>query len=113
VTASGDATTSTTQRRQLGSGEIGHGSMTTADPLRSLHPVLTAREQATAQLREQIRSGSLPPGSRLPREADLAEKLGVSRATVRTIVRALIGEELLGHTRGRSGGVFVIGVRGT
>ena len=35
------------------------------------------------RIKELVRQGSYPPGSRLPGERDLAEELGVSRVTVR------------------------------
>ncbi|MBF0939481.1 MAG: GntR family transcriptional regulator [Schaalia georgiae] len=49
---------------------------------------LTLREQAWATLRTAILDGSLKAGSRLG-EADLAERLGVSRGTVREALRLL------------------------
>ena len=36
-----------------------------------------------------IISGDLPPGARLPKEAVLAEQLGLSRNSLREAVRAL------------------------
>ncbi|WP_175087935.1 winged helix-turn-helix domain-containing protein, partial [Candidatus Frankia nodulisporulans] len=39
--------------------------------------------QLAAQLREQIRSGGLAPGARIPTEAELAERHSTSRNTVR------------------------------
>jgi GntR family transcriptional repressor for pyruvate dehydrogenase complex len=40
-------------------------------------------------IRELIRSGTLPPGSRLPPEQKLAEQLGLSRNSMREAVKAL------------------------
>lgn len=40
-------------------------------------------EQVSALLRERIRHGQYPPGSRLPSESALAQELSVSRSTVR------------------------------
>ncbi len=62
-------------------------------------------EQIMADLLEQIRNGELPVGTRLPSEADLVGKYGVSRGTVRRAVREL---ETAGHVEARHGvGRFV------
>jgi GntR family transcriptional repressor for pyruvate dehydrogenase complex len=44
---------------------------------------------AIAKIREQIASGAWGPGTKLPREADLAASLGLSRSSLREAVRAL------------------------
>jgi len=44
---------------------------------------------AIDQIKGMIVSGELGPGDRLPREADLAERLGLSRNSLREAVRAL------------------------
>lgn len=46
-------------------------------------------DTAISKLKELIVSGELAPGARLPREADLAEQLGLSRNSLREAVRAL------------------------
>lgn len=46
-------------------------------------------EEIMAQLVELVRHGRLRPGERLPSERELAEQLGVSRASVREALRAL------------------------
>ncbi|ANY08346.1 FadR/GntR family transcriptional regulator [Pseudonocardia sp. HH130630-07] len=46
-------------------------------------------DEAIEKIKEMIVSGELPPGSRLPREAELAERLGLSRSSLREAVRAL------------------------
>ncbi|MGH3445745.1 MAG: FadR/GntR family transcriptional regulator [Nocardioidaceae bacterium] len=48
-----------------------------------------ADELVVAQIEEQILSGKLRVGDRLPAERDLALRLGVSRAAVREAIRAL------------------------
>jgi GntR family transcriptional regulator, transcriptional repressor for pyruvate dehydrogenase complex len=46
-------------------------------------------DEAIERIRELIRSGDLPPGSRLPPEQKLAEQLGLSRNSMREAVKAL------------------------
>jgi GntR family transcriptional repressor for pyruvate dehydrogenase complex len=46
-------------------------------------------EDAIERIRELIASGEWGPGTRLPREADLAKQLGLSRNSLREAVRAL------------------------
>jgi GntR family transcriptional repressor for pyruvate dehydrogenase complex len=46
-------------------------------------------DDAIARIREQIASGAWGPGTKLPREADLAAELGLSRSSLREAVRAL------------------------
>jgi DNA-binding FadR family transcriptional regulator len=46
-------------------------------------------DEAIEKLKEMIVSGRLRPGDRLPREADLATSLGLSRSSLREAVRAL------------------------
>jgi GntR family transcriptional repressor for pyruvate dehydrogenase complex len=46
-------------------------------------------DEAIERIKEMIVTGELRPGDRLPREADLAERLGLSRNSLREAVRAL------------------------
>lgn len=46
-------------------------------------------DEAIEKIKTMILSGGLTPGSRLPREADLAAELGVSRNSLREAVKAL------------------------
>ncbi|MFE1320006.1 FadR/GntR family transcriptional regulator [Kitasatospora phosalacinea] len=46
-------------------------------------------DEAIVRIKEMILSGELGPGSRLPKEADLAEQLGLSRNSLREAVKAL------------------------
>jgi GntR family transcriptional regulator, transcriptional repressor for pyruvate dehydrogenase complex len=50
---------------------------------------VSVTDQAIEKIKEMIVSGELGPGDRLPREADLAERLGLSRSSLREAVRAL------------------------
>lgn len=67
-----------------------------------------AYEQVADQLRDLILSGEIPPGHRLPTEADLRAQFGVSRATVREALRVLSAQSLIRTTKGPAGGSFVI-----
>jgi DNA-binding FadR family transcriptional regulator len=58
-------------------------------------------------LRRRIALGVYFPGKPLPSERQLAEVLGVGRATIRTAVRALSDEGLVVTKRGRWGGTTV------
>jgi DNA-binding FadR family transcriptional regulator len=50
---------------------------------------LSVTDVAIEKIREMIVAGELRPGDRLPREADLAQRLGLSRSSLREAVRAL------------------------
>jgi DNA-binding FadR family transcriptional regulator len=74
-------------------------------PLAVIEPRRLYRQIAD-QLRHLMDEGEYPVGSRLPTERELAEKLGVSRPTVR---EALIALEVEGRLRIRVGsGIYVI-----
>ncbi len=59
-------------------------------------------ESASQSMRAEITAGHWVVGSRLPNEATLSARLGVSRGTVREAVRALVAEGML-ETRQGSG----------
>ncbi|WP_042413589.1 FadR/GntR family transcriptional regulator [Streptacidiphilus anmyonensis] len=63
-------------------------------------------DQVISQLRAQITSGEWPVGSRIPTEAELVERLGVARNTVREAVRALAHNGLLDIRQGS--GTYVL-----
>ena len=50
---------------------------------------MSLTDTAISKIKEMILDGRLAPGSKLPREADLAEDLGISRNSLREAVRAL------------------------
>lgn len=82
--------------------------------MESAHPsklvgskILRPREQVEKQLKAAVLSGALRPGERLPRETELAEQFGVSRATVREALRSLATQDLITKTPGAGGGSFV------
>ncbi|WP_363321342.1 winged helix-turn-helix domain-containing protein [Saccharomonospora sp.] len=62
-------------------------------------------EQVADDLRADIKSGRLAPGSRLPNELELATIYGVARVTIRNALASLRREGLIIVTRGR--GTFV------
>jgi GntR family transcriptional repressor for pyruvate dehydrogenase complex len=59
------------------------------------------------ELRDQITSGRLRPGQRLPTEPELCTRNRVSRSTVREALRLLSSQHLIITTRGVTGGSFV------
>lgn len=66
-----------------------------------------AFEGCVEQLATAIRLGVYPRGSTLPPERELAERMGVSRATLREAIAALRAAEFVNTTRGRRGGTVV------
>lgn len=72
-------------------------------PVRGHH----AFEACVEQLATAIRLGVYPFGSTLPPERDLAERLEVSRATLREAMAALRAAGLVETRRGRGGGTVV------
>jgi GntR family transcriptional repressor for pyruvate dehydrogenase complex len=72
-------------------------------PVRGHH----AFEACVEQLATAIRLGVYPRGSALPAERELAERLQVSRATLREAMAALREAGLVETTRGRGGGTVV------
>jgi len=67
-----------------------------------------AFEITVARLVQAIKLGLVSVGERLPAERDLAERLRVSRVTLREAIGALRDAGYLQSRRGRSGGTFVI-----
>ena len=61
-----------------------------------------------AGLKDKIFAGDLPPGHKLPSEAELIEEFGVSRTVVREAVTRLRAEGLVETFQGR--GSFVLAV---
>ncbi|MBV9795782.1 MAG: FadR family transcriptional regulator [Actinobacteria bacterium] len=66
-------------------------------------------DQAIEHLRDLIVGGDLEPGSRLPREQELAVMLGCSRSTAREAVRSLVMARVLDVRRGD--GTYVTSLR--
>src|SRR5258705_11146060 len=71
-----------------------------------------AFEITVARLAQAIRLGLVPVGERLPPERELAERLQVSRVTLREAIAALRQAGFLESRRARSGGTFVVRASG-
>jgi GntR family transcriptional regulator len=67
----------------------------------------TIRDTVERRIRELISSGQLGEDGRLPTERELAERLGVSRTTVRQVLDQLEHAGSVHRRRGRTGGTFV------
>ncbi|MEV4916993.1 FCD domain-containing protein [Streptomyces tirandamycinicus] len=64
-------------------------------------------EEALEQILQVVRLGLVPGGERLPAERELAERMGISRVTLREVLKVLQEEGLVESRRGRYGGTFV------
>lgn len=56
-------------------------------------------------IREQIQSGKLPAGRRVPSENTLAQEYGIARGTAKKALDSLVNEGLVRRVQGR--GTFV------
>ncbi|MFM9696475.1 FadR/GntR family transcriptional regulator [Streptomyces europaeiscabiei] len=65
-------------------------------------------EEALEQIMQVVRLGLVPGGERLPAERELAERLGISRVTLREVLKVLQDQGLIEARRGRYGGTFVL-----
>ncbi len=63
--------------------------------------------QIANAIRKAILDGALSVEERLPSETELADRFGVSRATVREAMKRLAAQNLIRSERGASGGAFV------
>ena len=80
------------------------------DPLAAaLRPVRSGNtyEETVQRLLQLIHLGLVPAGERLPPERDLAERLQVSRMTLREALKVLQDTGMVEVRRGRYGGAFV------
>jgi GntR family transcriptional regulator, transcriptional repressor for pyruvate dehydrogenase complex len=57
-------------------------------------------DEAITRIRTMIRTGDLPPGSRLPAENQLSAQLGISRSGIREAVKVLASARVLDVRRG-------------
>lgn len=77
--------------------------------LRAIAPARSGNvfEETIECLLQIIRLGIIPPGQRFPPERELADQLGVSRATLREAISELQSAGWVSVRRGRGGGTFV------
>lgn len=66
----------------------------------------TLSDEVADRLREAVRSGALPPGTRLV-EQEMAERLGVSRVPVREAIQTLVDEGLVRKSPHRGAYVYL------
>jgi GntR family transcriptional repressor for pyruvate dehydrogenase complex len=71
---------------------------------------MAVTDDAILRVKKMIASGELRPGDRLPREADLAQRLGLSRNSLREAVKALSLVRVLDVRQGD--GTYVSSLRG-
>lgn len=71
-------------------------------------PLVNPFEEVIGYLVAAMRSGELPVGTRLPPERELSERLKVSRATLRNVIRSLQQAGYVRTLRGRHGGSVVL-----
>jgi DNA-binding FadR family transcriptional regulator len=64
-------------------------------------------EEALERILQIVRLGLVPSGERLPSERELAERLRISRVTLREVLKVLQEQGLVESRRGRYGGTFV------
>jgi DNA-binding FadR family transcriptional regulator len=65
-------------------------------------------ETTVERLAQAIKLGAVASGDRLPPERELAERMQVSRVTLREAIRALRQAGFVESRRGRGGGTFVV-----
>ncbi|MFE5733061.1 MULTISPECIES: FadR/GntR family transcriptional regulator [unclassified Streptomyces] len=86
----------------------------TSGPADRLTPVLrpvragNGFEEALEQILQVVRLGLVPDGERLPAERELADRMGISRVTLREVLKVLQEQGLVESRRGRYGGTFVL-----
>jgi GntR family transcriptional repressor for pyruvate dehydrogenase complex len=58
---------------------------------------MSVTTEAIEKVEEMILSGEPQPGAKLPRENELAERLGVSRSSLREALRRALGRDVDGE----------------
>ncbi|GHJ38783.1 FadR/GntR family transcriptional regulator [Streptomyces sp. TS71-3] len=98
-----------------GGPDASAGAPADGSPAALLRPVHTGNgfEEALEQILQIVRLGLVPGGGRLPSERELAGLLGISRVTLREVLKVLQEQGLVESRRGRYGGTFVVPRAGT
>lgn len=93
-----------------GKRDVAEESEFTDRPMPVLRPVRAGNgfEEALEQILQVVRLGLVPGGGRLPAERELAELMGISRVTLREVLKVLQDQGLVESRRGRYGGTFVL-----
>jgi GntR family transcriptional regulator, transcriptional repressor for pyruvate dehydrogenase complex len=73
---------------------------------------IAIHELVVQRIRRAIHLGDYLPGDRLPSEREIAERLEVSRETVREAIKVLEGEGYVVSRRGAAGGIAVTALGG-
>ncbi|MEU6685381.1 FCD domain-containing protein [Streptomyces sp. NPDC046832] len=89
---------------EVGGGGVRDGLTPVLRPVRAGNGF----EEALEQILQVVRLGLVPGGERLPAERELAERLGISRVTLREVLKVLQDQGLVESRRGRYGGTFVL-----
>lgn len=79
-----------------------------ADSVFAPVPIRNVFDATVDRLVRAIRLGVLADGEQLPPERELARTFGISRVTLREVIRSLRELGLLESRRGRAGGTFVV-----
>lgn len=72
-----------------------------------IKPLQSIPEQIAEMIKDNIITGQLKLGDRLPGEIELAEKFGVSRSTLREALDLLASEQIIITKQGKQGGRFI------
>lgn len=91
---------------QVAGGEAGRDSDRLSPVLRPVRAG-SGFEEALEQILQVLRLGLVPYGERLPAERELADRLAISRVTLREVLKVLQEQGLVESRRGRYGGTFV------
>ncbi len=77
------------------------------DAKQAVQATKSLAHQIATSLQQEIVQGTLSVEARLPSEAEIAQRFGVSQPTVREALKILAAKKLVRSKRGPNGGVFV------